>query len=318
MAFRGIDRGPLLTLVVVLIAASCAGRDPDLTIPEWTGSSGVPEPAGEPRVAVMASEPEAGRAEAAPDAAFTPPEGRDPFPRGLPYNQLLDRVDFLENYRACSGSAAAGDYSCSRVPLTPRLIFELASSYRLLARSLAQGDRAFEDKTKRLIGVARRNSVKNYNILISTDADFCMDDDHDEPLLRHCTDEALYYIGLQQQELGETQKAQAAFGKLVLDHKDSPWRPYAYYGFGAATVDAAQNESDPSKRSELYGFAETSFTGALIPASGVTGMALLELGNVRELQGDRKGALDAFHQLQLTHTSSRASARIPDWARLGK
>jgi TolA-binding protein len=151
-------------------------------------------------------------------------------------------------------------------PERPRILRRLAENYTELAWAAPRESES-----------ARTYASQYYTTLVKEHRTHCA-----APPEKGCADEALYYLGLELELLGNYDMARKNYFMLVRDFPQSTFVPYAYFAFGELFFSEGM-KGDPSKLplAEQAYEKVTQFTD-----SPVAPEALLRLAQMADAAGD--------------------------------
>ena len=119
-------------------------------------------------------------------------------------------------------------------------------------------------------------------------------------------DAVLYYLGLEQEQLGDARSARVSYHDLVSRFPGSDLVPLAYFGFGELFV--AEAPRDPPK----YDLALQAFKEALRPPKApIRPDALLRIAQCQLRMAQENAAAMTFLELRRTYPDSQATAQVP-------
>lgn len=135
-------------------------------------------------------------------------------------------------------------------PDRPRLIRRIAEGFVELANAEAREQKgnaepARVERAKKVERAARLAAIKYYKALEGEYPGFCYPKSGPEALDEGCLDEALYFMGLEYEALGDNHEARKAYFNLVKTFPKSPLLPYAYLAFGELFLKEVQ--ADPGR-----------------------------------------------------------------------
>lgn len=157
--------------------------------------------------------------------------------------------------------------------------------------------RRFRDQAKALakrVKRARRAAIEHYAALVSEHPSYCHLPGLKDPQQRSCTDEVLYYLAYEHEQLGQSDEARKRYFELVQDHPKSRYLPKAYLAFGELFFSEAQ--TDPSRWPSARKFYEKVLTFPP-PANELWAYAHYKLGYVDWNEGKHAEALDHFREV---------------------
>jgi TolA-binding protein len=172
-------------------------------------------------------------------------------------------------------------------PDRPKLLRRLAEEYAELA-SVDEPQPAFQKSA----ALAHSYAMKFYQRLASEYPRWCITGNAADPALATgCTDEVLYYLGLEAERNRELDTARKTYLELIQTWPQSRYIPYAYFAFGELFFNDAA--SDPSK----FPLAEQSYAKVIQyppPGNGLFAFAHYRLAQVFAKKGDDARALSEF------------------------
>ena len=238
----------------------------------WDGSRCAPKPL--PSVAAQGICPDGSapdRGECPPASATEDPSEGAEIPPRPPLYSTRDLRSHAHKQRGASLLKVEIQQLKALLELTPRdspdrphVLRRLAEVHAELAWAAPKGARS-----------ARTSAIQYYEMLHSDHRTFCA-----SPPSTRC-DEVLYYIGLENELLGDMDKARRSYLSLVRDHPQSPLVPYAYFAFGEYFF--MESKSDPSK----LPLAEQVYEKVLqYGDSPIAPEAMSRLAEIAEAQGD--------------------------------
>lgn len=214
-------------------------------------------------------------------------------PRAIPF--LVTEIQGLESLFAATSPNASD---------RPRIIKRLAERYyelvsaarrdkRNAATLSAQGDgRAAREveRLEKMINAARKKMADYYELLAVNHPTFCESPNAVDPTKSQgCTDDALYFLGLEYQRMGSGEKARKAYLRLIQSFPYSPWIPSAYLAFGEFFF--AEGQSDPAK----LDYAKQAYEKVVQfppPRNEVFGFAHYRLAQIHKVKQDYPSALN--------------------------
>jgi tetratricopeptide (TPR) repeat protein len=269
---------PIAIIVGLLALAPLSGCDPTEGPPAAAPTVEI-APAPAPRAAPLAA-PEA-PPPPAPVAAKEPSLADLRDERRLPHKSRALLVTEAQALESLFGSTAKSS------PDRPKLLRRVAEVYVELA-SVDEGQREFEKSAK----VARSTAMQYYRRLASEYPRWCSTGNPADPALATgCTDEVLYYLGLEAERAQELDTARKTYLELIQTWPQSRFIPHAYVAFGEMFF--ADAVGDPSK----LALAEQSYAQALKyppPGNGLYGFSHYRLAQVFAKKGDDARALASF------------------------
>jgi tetratricopeptide (TPR) repeat protein len=231
-------------------------------------------------------------------------------------------------------------------PDQPRLMRRLGDDYAELAADLAREQKKLADLSKDIVTLnpprsklmrekavalgkrvrsARLKTVGYYRALADDHPGYCMFPRRKVRANRVCGDEVLYWLGFEEEQLGEADRAVEAYRQLLAAHPRSPLAMYAYLALGELHFASGE----PSRQALARGAYE-KVLGWKPDRNPLWGYAAYKLGHVQWNAGEHARALDSFVKViefALQHPDSpnaaalaRAARRdlVPVYARTGE
>lgn len=157
--------------------------------------------------------------------------------------------------------------------------------------------RRFRKQAKALrkrVTQARRAAIKHYTTLAATHPKYCHLPGVKDPQARSCTDEVLYYLAYEHEQLGQSDEARKRYLELVQNHPKSKYLPKAYLAFGELFFSEAQ--TDPSRWASARTFYDKVLTFPP-PDNELWAYAHYKLGYVDWNEKKHAEALDHFREV---------------------
>jgi tetratricopeptide (TPR) repeat protein len=172
-------------------------------------------------------------------------------------------------------------------PDRPKLMRRLAEGYVELASVEER-----QPGSEKSAALARSMAMKYYRRLASEHPRWCAAGSTADPAMASgCTDEVLYYLGLEAERARDMDTARKTYLELIQNWPQSHFIPYAYLAFGELFFSEAAY--DPSK----FALAEQAYLKVIQyppPENGLYGFGHYRLGQVYAKKGDDARALSSF------------------------
>jgi tetratricopeptide (TPR) repeat protein len=175
-----------------------------------------------------------------------------------------------------------------------------APDRRSLLRRLAEGYSALARVDWRAEAAARRRAILYYGTLAEDYKTSCASPTDG------CADEALYYMGLEQEVAGKVVKAGKSYQEIIRNYPQSPFYPYAFFAHTEIFFEHFH------KVPPTWYITELSYQKVLqFSDSRVAPEALIRLAQIAELKGDAEEAEQHYEKLRKMYPAAAKRAPAP-------